>query len=72
MWGVYEEGELGGQVQIMGFESYIHGRWLEMGGIGGVGTWGEYRGKGWVGGVLKDGLEEMKRKKESISFLDRF
>ncbi|MEC0126883.1 GNAT family N-acetyltransferase [Paenibacillus pabuli] len=72
IWGVYEEGQLGAKLHIIPFQTYIHGRSFEMGGIAGVATWPEYRRKGWVAGLLKHALEEMNRNKQSISFLHPF
>ncbi|MFB8378351.1 GNAT family N-acetyltransferase [Paenibacillus taichungensis] len=72
IWGVFEEGQLGAKLHIIPFQTYIHGRSFEMGGIAGVATWPEYRRKGWVAGLLKHALEEMNRKKQSISFLHPF
>jgi len=70
--GVYADGQVGAKLQIIPFQTYIHGRSFEMGGIAGVATWPEYRRKGWVAGLLKYALEEMKRNKQSISFLHPF
>ncbi|MEK3704872.1 GNAT family N-acetyltransferase [Paenibacillus sp. FSL R7-0198] len=72
IWGVYEDGQLGAKLHIIPFQTYIHGRSFEMGGIAGVATWPEYRRKGWVAGLLKHALEEMNRNKQSISFLHPF
>nr|WP_154896985.1 GNAT family N-acetyltransferase [Paenibacillus xylanexedens] len=72
IWGVYEEAELGAKLHIIPFQTYIHGRAFEMGGIAGVATWPEYRRKGWVAGLLNHALEEMNRNKQSISFLHPF
>ncbi|WP_440113271.1 GNAT family N-acetyltransferase [Paenibacillus sp. QZ-Y1] len=72
IWGVYEEGQLGAKLHIIPFQTYIHGRSFEMGGIAGVATWPEFRRKGWVAGLLKHALEEMNRNKQSISFLHPF
>lgn len=65
-------GVLGAKLHIIPFQTYIHGRSFEMGGIAGVATWPEYRRKGWVAGLLKHALEEMNRNKQSISFLHPF
>ncbi|MEK3825511.1 MULTISPECIES: GNAT family N-acetyltransferase [Paenibacillus] len=70
--GVYADGQVGAKLQIIPFQTYIHGRSFEMGGIAGVATWPEYRRKGWVAGLLKYALEEMNRNKQSVSFLHPF
>ncbi|MGQ8875732.1 GNAT family N-acetyltransferase [Paenibacillus sp. TSA_86.1] len=70
--GVYADGQVGAKLQIIPFQTYIHGRSFEMGGIAGVATWPEYRRKGWVAGLLQYALEEMNRNKQSISFLHPF
>ncbi|WP_307221311.1 GNAT family N-acetyltransferase [Paenibacillus tundrae] len=72
VWGVYDDGSLGAKLHLIPFQTYIHGRSFDMGGIAGVATWPEYRRKGWVAGLLKHILEEMNRNKQSISFLHPF
>lgn len=70
--GVYADGQVGAKLQIVPFQTYIHGRSFEMGGIAAVATWPEYRRKGWVAKLLQSALEEMNRNKQSISFLHPF
>lgn len=71
-WGIFEEGQLGANLQIIPFHTYIHGKAFAMGGIAGVSTWPEYRRKGLVAQLLRHSLEEMNHRKQSISFLHPF
>lgn len=72
IWGVFIAGKLASKMVILPLETYIHGQAFAMGGIASVATWPEYRRQGLVAKLLTYGLQVMKEKGQSVSFLHPF
>ena len=60
------------KLTVLPFKTFIQGKEFAMGGVSGVVTWPEYRRSGLVKQLLRKGLEEMKEKGQTISFLFPF
>jgi predicted acetyltransferase len=70
--GYFVDDRLAATMTIIPFHTYINGKALKMGGIGGIATWPEYRRKGMVGKLLLKALKIMMDDGQSISFLAPF
>lgn len=71
-WGYYVEEQLAAKLFIHKLQTWINGRSFEMGGIGGVATWPEYRRHGMVKQLLVHALQTMKAAGQTVSFLHPF
>ncbi|WP_199614843.1 GNAT family N-acetyltransferase [Paenibacillus alkalitolerans] len=71
-WGYFEEGRLAAKLVLLDFETWIHGRLFEMGGLAGVATWPEYRRQGFVAQLLRHTLATMRERGQTVSFLYPF
>ncbi len=56
IFGVFEDSQLLGGMEIIPFHTYIYGKAIPMGGIAGVATWPEYRRQGVVKTLLQWGI----------------
>ena len=71
-FGIFIEGKLGAALRIHRFQQSLRGVVKEMGGIGGVWTYPEHRGKGYVKELLNVAFAEMKAQKQGLSMLIPF
>ncbi|WP_077624615.1 GNAT family N-acetyltransferase [Sediminibacillus massiliensis] len=72
IWGCMEDNQLAAKLHLHTLECYIDGQPFEMGGIGAVATWPEYRRKGHVRDLLEHALKYMKQEGQTLSFLHPF
>src|SRR6056297_2101479 len=67
--GVFKEDELVSGLIIHDFEQIVRKDVKRMGGIGGVATYPEYRGKGYISKLMKKSFDIMKENCQSVSML---
>lgn len=67
--GWFDGEKLVSQLAIYPFQVNIFGRTFEMGGLTGVGTYPEYANMGLMYKLMRQGLTDMKERKQSISYL---
>jgi predicted acetyltransferase len=72
VWGYFVDEKLAAKLNILNFETWLHGKLFAMGGIAGVATWPEYRRQGMVGQLLVQALRAMKENGQTLSFLAPF
>ncbi|MFC0186808.1 enhanced intracellular survival protein Eis [Fictibacillus aquaticus] len=72
IWGEYEDDALISKLHILHKKINIGDRLFEMGGIAGVATYPEHRRKGSVTRLLKQSLQSMKERGQTISLLHPF
>lgn len=70
--GAYDEQKLVSQLLILPLSMNLFGRSVEMGGIGFVSTYPEYRGKGLMKQNLLESLKRMRANKQLVSVLSPF
>ncbi|MFE8698643.1 enhanced intracellular survival protein Eis [Cytobacillus sp. FJAT-53684] len=70
--GAYDRQQLIGQLLVLPLNMTVHGVNYEMGGIGFVATYPEYRNQGIVKKLIIRSLEEMRRKNQYLSILAPF
>lgn len=72
-WGYFDEqGRLLSAALVFGFETWVHGRKLPMGGVAGVATWPDARRQGCVRQLLAAALEGMRQDGQTVSMLHPF
>jgi predicted acetyltransferase len=67
--GAFVDGELAAGLIISPFQQYLNGGVIPIGGIGAVSCLPEYRRAGYVGGLLRYGLEVMRERGQCLSGL---
>lgn len=67
--GWFEEEKLVSQLSVYPFQVNIFGKTFEMGGLTGVGTYPEYANMGLMYKLMIQALEDMRNRKQSISYL---
>lgn len=67
--GWFEGEKLISQLAVYPFQINIFGKTFEMGGLTGVGTYPEYANMGLMRKLLKRALEDMRERKQTISYL---
>lgn len=67
--GWFDGDNLVSQIAVYPLKVNIHGKLFDMGGVTGVGTYPEYSGLGLIKEIMLQGLEEMKEKGQTISYL---
>lgn len=67
--GWFDEDKLASQIAVYPMQVNIHGTIFTMGGVTGVATYPEYASLGLMHGLMKRSLEEMREKRQTISFL---
>ncbi|WP_338469617.1 GNAT family N-acetyltransferase [Niallia sp. XMNu-256] len=67
--GWFDEEKLISQLAVYPFQVNIFGQIFDMGGLTGVGTYPEFANMGLMKKLLKRALEDMRAKKQSISYL---
>ncbi|SDJ99974.1 GNAT family N-acetyltransferase [Sediminibacillus albus] len=72
IFGWMEGEQLAAKLHIHPLACYIGGKPFEMGGIGAVATWPEYRRQGLVKKLLSQALSDMKQHGQTLSFLHPF
>ncbi len=72
VWGIFADGVLQAQLQLIPFQTYIQQQKIAMGGIAGVSTWPENRRQGLVDQLLRHVLQLMREQGQSVSFLHPF
>lgn len=70
--GAYDEQKLVGQLLVLPLNMTVHGVNYDMGGIGFVATYPEYRNQGIMKKIMTRSLEEMRQNKQYISVLAPF
>lgn len=70
--GAFDRDALAGQIVILPLAMNIHGQQYQMGGIGFVATYPEYRNAGIVKQLIKISLERMREQKQWVSILGPF
>lgn len=71
-FAVFEEGQIVSQIVVHAFSQAVRGAVLGMGGIGGVGTLPEYRGRGLVRALLSHSFGWMRENGLAVSMLRPF
>lgn len=70
--GAFDQNDLAGQIVILPLAMNIHGQQYQMGGIGFVATYPEYRNAGIMKQLIKVSLERMREQKQWVSVLGPF
>lgn len=70
--GAFDQEALAGQIVILPLAMNIHGQQYQMGGIGFVATYPEYRNSGIMKQLIKSSLEKMREQKQWVSVLGPF
>lgn len=70
--GAFDRETLAGQIMIFPLAMTIHGQQYQMGGIGFVATYPEYRNTGIMKQLIKNSLERMREQKQWVSVLGPF
>ncbi|MFK7696666.1 enhanced intracellular survival protein Eis [Paenibacillus sp. HJGM_3] len=71
-WGYFIDGQLAANIVILPLQAFVNGYVHEMGMIAGVASWPEYRKGGTVRQLMIRGLQAMKDKGQTISYLGPF
>ncbi|WP_054260786.1 enhanced intracellular survival protein Eis [Propionispora sp. 2/2-37] len=69
VWGWFDGDKLVSQVAVYPFQVRIFNKTYDMGGLTGVGTFPEYSNQGLMYKLLYQALENMRGKKQSVSYL---
>ncbi|UOQ83879.1 GNAT family N-acetyltransferase [Gracilibacillus salinarum] len=72
VWGWIADNQLAAKAHLIPLTVNLHGKPLEMGGVGSVASWPEYRRGGKVKALLYKLLTEMRQQQQSISYLHPF
>lgn len=72
MLGLFIEGKLASRLMVHPMRVYMQGRLMAMGGVAGVATWPEYRGRGAADKLMRAALSSMKSAGQTISLLHPF
>ena len=70
--GAFDHEALAGQIVILPLAMNIHGQQYQMGGIGFVATYPEYRNSGIMKQLIKSSLEKMREQQQWVSVLGPF
>jgi len=70
--GCFVQGQLAAKATFLTLEVYLQGVAFAMGGVGGVATWPEYRRGGMVAHLLRQGLRQMRERRQLVSMLQPF
>ena len=70
--GLFAEGELVSAVVDFRYQQSVRGRVLGMGGIGGVASYPEHRGRGYVRTLMRTAFAEMRERGAALSMLRPF
>lgn len=71
-WGYFIDDQIAAKLSILPFQTWIHGKVFDMGGIAGVASWPEHRRQGMVGKLIAHSLQVMRENKQYVSFLAPF
>lgn len=67
--GWFDGDKLASQIAVYPMQVNLHGTIFPMGGVTGVATYPEYANLGLMHGLMKQSLEEMRKRNQTISFL---
>ena len=67
--GWFDEGKLVSQLAVYPMKVNIHGEIYKMGGVTGVATYPEYSNYGLMHSLMKQGLKNMRKRKQTVSLL---
>ncbi|MFD0960943.1 GNAT family N-acetyltransferase [Paenibacillus chungangensis] len=72
MLGLFVEGKLASRLMVHSMRIYVQGRLMDMGGVAGVATWPEYRGRGAADKLMRAALASMREVGQTVSLLHPF